>query len=318
MIPRDEPLVIACSGGPDSTAAALAITRVHHGPITLAHFDHGLRGASDAAAECTAVDRLGVMLGTSVLHGRPRRPLAAGEASARVARYRWLAAACHTVNATVCVVAHTLDDHAETVLLRLTRGTGQGGVAGIAPHAAWPVRCRYSATLRLLRPLLGLRRAAVVAYLADRGVGALHDPTNDAVSFARNRVRHRVLPELRAINPRAEEALLRHVTLAAADAAALDGWARSALEQLRRDGDAVEGGVLLHRAALRALPPAVAARVVRQAAAEVGLELTGAQTDAALHGLTRAGVQIALVGGELHVMPKLIRIFRKTLDPGRS
>lgn len=308
----DKPVVVACSGGPDSSAAAVAVARVHRGPVTLAHFDHGLQGREAAAAECAAVERLSAVLGAAVVHGHARGRLATGEAGARTARYRWLASACRSAGAATCVVAHTLDDQAETVLLHLTRGSGPDGAGGMLACAPWPVPSRYGASRHLVRPLLGLRRAEVASYIAALGIAAMHDPTNDAVTFARNRVRHRVLPELRAINPRAEEALAHFAALAAADAAALDRWADHELRRARREAAPPdEDAVLLDRAVLRALPEAVAGRVLRRAVAGAGLTLGGAQTAAALRGLARTGTQVVLAGGYLAIMPKLVRISRQ-------
>lgn len=307
-VPADEPLVVACSGGPDSTAALIAIARGRAGgaaPVVAAHFDHGLRAVGEADADRAAVAAVAARLAVACVCGAAIGAGGRSEAAAREARYRWLAEACVRAGARWCATGHTLDDQAETVLLRIVRGSGLPGAAGMAAAAPWPVGGADEAP-RLVRPLLGVRRAEAAAYLAALGVEARVDPTNALVAFDRNRVRHRVLPELRAINARAEEALARFAAIAREDDDALSAWAAREARQLVR----VEpGAVLVERAGLRGLPPALAARVLRLAAGMVAVHLDAGQV-AALQRLTRgSGARLALGGGmEARVEGAAVRI----------
>jgi tRNA(Ile)-lysidine synthase len=305
-IAADEPLVVACSGGPDSMATLIAVVHTHGAAasVVAAHFDHRLRPASESEADRVAVEALAARLGVRCLSGVAGDALGPSEAAAREARYQWLAEACAEVGAHWCVTGHTLDDQAETVLLRLARGSGLLGVAGMASAASWPVSSGADAP-SVVRPLLGLRRAQAASYLAALGVEPRIDPTNALAVFDRNRVRHRVLPELSALNPRVEEALARFAALAREDNDALEAWAtREAQTLVRREG----GAVLVERAGLRLLPRAVAARVLRQAATELGVQLDAGQVATLLRLAGRAGSRLAIGGGvEVRVEGAVVR-----------
>lgn len=294
-VPAGAALLVACSGGPDSTAALVAVSRARGGgSVVAACFDHGLRPPPETAGDRRAVDAIAGRLGRRALHGNPSRPIGDSEAAAREARYRWLAHACVEAGATHCVTGHTLDDQAETVLLRLVRGTGNGGLAAMMSDAPWPVPVEGD-ELRLVRPLLGVRRSQVLAYLDALGIEARYDSTNEALAFGRNRVRHRVLPELHALNPRAEEALAAAANLARLDEEALDGWAARECAALLTVG---EGSARLARRPLLELPAAVASRVLRRAASAVGITLGRRHVAALLAVAGRRGAQVSLPGGE--------------------
>ena len=299
-------LLVACSGGPDSTAALVAVARVvtaAGGRVVAGHFNHGMRPGAETSADRAYVERLGECLDVPVVTGSAGNEgsQVAAEAQAREARYRWLAVAARGAGAAACVTGHTLDDQAETVLLRLTRGTGLAGVAGMELDAPWPVTCAASGgdpPLRLLRPLLGVTRAGVLGYLDALGVAELgltprHDPSNDTLAFGRNRVRSRVLPELRELNPRAAEALARFAGHARRDDDALEAWAEREAAALLRVG---EGAARLGRRELRALPEAVGLRLVRRAAAAAGVSVDAEQAEGALRMARRRGAHLDLHG----------------------
>jgi tRNA(Ile)-lysidine synthase len=191
---RGEHLLVAVSGGPDSTALLLALAELapeRGWRLTAAHVDHGLRGA-EAAADRDCAARAAVRAGVPLVERRlALAPGSALEARARRARYRALVAMAREAGAARIVLAHTANDQAETVLLRLLRGAGRGGLAGMR-------RARG----RLLRPLLGATRADVQHFLAARGVACALDRSNADLRHARNRVRQLVLPLLAAeFNP---------------------------------------------------------------------------------------------------------------------
>jgi len=294
-VPARVPVVVACSGGPDSLATLVAVVRSRSGgAVTAAHFDHRLRPPAEIARERALVASVAGALGARVAGGRAARvPDDRSESAAREARYRWLAVACARAGATVCVTGHTLDDQAETVLLRLTRGTGLRGAAGMEAAGAWPVVVRGAAPT-LVRPLLGIARTEVEAYLQALGLQAARDPSNDSVDYARNRVRQRVLPELRAVNARVARQIAAFAASAREDDDALALWAESVLAEI---GAVAGGEIRLERAALLQLPPAVASRVVRLAAGYLGRSLAREQVAAALHAARASGRRAALGEG---------------------
>ncbi len=306
-VPHDARVLVACSGGPDSTATLIAVARRHagHGMVSAAHFDHGLRAADETAADLDAVRDIAKRLGVDVLHGSADTMAGGSEAAARDARYRWLASACAEAGVIWCITGHTLDDQAETVLLRLTRGAGLLGAAGMASVAPWPVPIDRD-VLRLVRPLLDIRHAEAAAYLHALGIAARVDSTNWLVDFHRNRLRHRVLPELRTVNPRAEEAIARFANQAREDDAALSAWAEATESAIvQPDG---ERAVLLLRVGLRALPRAVESRVLRRAAASLGIALDAGQIEALLRLSGRRGARLSLHGGEAVVLDAHLRL----------
>ncbi len=211
---RDVHVVLAVSGGADSMAllrAALAAKQHYGGSGRLfaAHLNHGLRPADASADEAwlaACCDRLNVALEV----GRcdvPARAAEQGdglEAAARDARYSFLRETAERLGARFVAVAHTADDQVETVLHRLIRGTGVAGLAGM------PRNRPLSPSVTLVRPLLAVRRADVLKYLESIGQDYRSDETNADPRFTRNRLRHDLLPRLRAeYNADVDPALLR-------------------------------------------------------------------------------------------------------------
>jgi tRNA(Ile)-lysidine synthase len=248
LLAPGEAVVAGVSGGPDSTALAHAAAQAG-ARVTVAHLDHGWRPGSAADAEAVAElsRRLRAPFRTERAEGLRR-----SEAAARAARYEFLARVAREVGAAKVAVAHTADDQAETVLMRLIRGAGLDGLAGM------PRRRPLVPGVELVRPLLRVPRARVLAYCREHDLPWLEDETNRDRAWLRNRVRHELLPLLeRRFNPRVREALLRTAALLADDAAALDGWTR---REYRRDG----GGLVLDGS----LPVAVRRRLVRRFWAE--------------------------------------------------
>jgi len=213
-IPDGAAIVLAISGGPDSTAllhGAVQLTPDRGWRLRVAHLDHGLRPTS--GDEATAVAAAAMSLG---LPAEVRRTDVAALAAAehrsledagRQARYRFLeeVAAGFAPDALVAT-AHTADDAAETILLRLARGSGLRGLRGIPPRRG-----------RVIRPLLHVRRATLRNALDAAGIAYLIDPSNADTAHARNRVRAELLPVLEHLNPAVVESLTRFGELAAAD-----------------------------------------------------------------------------------------------------
>ncbi|HEU5195433.1 MAG TPA: tRNA lysidine(34) synthetase TilS, partial [Methylomirabilota bacterium] len=231
------------------------------------HVDHGLR--PDAAADADFVRALGVRLGVPVDVERVQVGAGSVEAAARTARYAALESWAARVGAARIAVGHTLDDQAETVLMRVLAGAGVRGLAAIPPVRG-----------RIIRPLVEIRRAALREMLSAQGLAWVEDPTNRDPKFRRNRIRHELLPVLEAsyetdvVPALARVARLARESVEALDrAAALELQRLIAIEQQKRGtllGCPAPTDITLPRAALAALPDSVAAEVLRQAAARLG------------------------------------------------
>lgn len=189
---------LACSGGADSMALAdAAIAELGAANVVVIHIDHGLSPGSAEVAEAVAAWAVGQGVVAVVRRVEVVRR-ASLEAAARDARYAALDAIADEIGASWILLAHTARDQAETVLMRIVRGTGPAGLAGIPT-----IRGRF------LRPLLELPRETVDAYVAARNLPTWLDPMNTDVSLSRVRFRERIMPALRLENPALDEALCR-------------------------------------------------------------------------------------------------------------
>jgi tRNA(Ile)-lysidine synthase len=232
-----ETIVVAVSGGADSTALLLAIEELKnydklYTNICVAHLDHRLRQSS--AKDAKWVSELAVRLGFRSVIGRSKVAENARansdnlEQAAREARYAFLERTAKKVSANYVLTAHTMDDQAETVLLRLMRGSGGYGLGGM--EALRPLA--KNSSVKLARPILWARRIDTEDYCRLRKAEFLSDEMNDDQTFARVRVRKQLLPLMQSFNNRVVEALSRTAA------------------QLREDGAVLfnDSGALLQRA----------------------------------------------------------------------
>jgi tRNA(Ile)-lysidine synthase len=250
---RDVTVLLAVSGGSDSVAllrAAAALKTGGEGRLRVAHVNHQLRPGESDADEALVRDLAAALgLACEVGHVPVDRAAHGGqglEAIARRARYAFLQEAAAASGARFVVTAHTADDQAETILHRILRGTGIRGLGGMA-------RARPLGPATLLRPLLGVRRAELSAYLDELGQLCRRDSSNRDLRFTRNRIRHELLPRLaEQFNPHVADALLRLGALAREAQTAFDRQVAELLDRwVRSDGP---GSLVLDRAALAAEP----------------------------------------------------------------
>jgi tRNA(Ile)-lysidine synthase len=205
-------MVVACSGGADSTALLRAMVAITGNVpaelswLVVAHFNHGWRGA-ESDGDQVFVEGLAKQLGVECQIGRAEASPSGGrrrdEATARDLRHRFLLGVARQTGARHIVLAHTADDQAETVLHRILRGTAVAGLAGMS--RVRPVTPDVS----LVRPLLRVRRAEILEYLRSIGQTYRDDSSNLDPTYTRNRIRHELLPQLqRDYNPQVVDALL--------------------------------------------------------------------------------------------------------------
>jgi hypoxanthine phosphoribosyltransferase len=282
-LPPGALVLVGCSGGPDSLALAAAAAFVaprralRAGMLTV---DHGWDPASAARAAAVAEQGRRLRLDpVEVLTAHAAR----SEGAARDARRAALLAAAERLGAAALLLGHTLDDQAETVLLRLARGSGARTLGAMSPRDGL-----------VRRPLLGVRREHTRTACRAEGLEPWDDPTNADEAFARARVRHSLLPALEdQLGPGITEALARSADLLRADAAALDALAEDAYARLtgeaarpreasppRAGGPPLAGGrsatggpaaaIDLDVDALHELPSALRTRVLRRAALALG------------------------------------------------
>ncbi len=271
LVSANQTWVVAVSGGPDSVCLLHMLMKLKPElgiELHVAHLDHQLRGA-DSEADARYVGNLAQELGFAVTIGR--RDVKAYEVghhtsleeAAREVRYDFLAEVVAQVGAVGVVLGHTLDDHVETILLHLIRGSGTRGLRGLQPDSPWP---SPNNKLKLIRPLLWLTRDETAEYCRVHGIEPRIDATNQSLLPLRNRIRHELIPLLRSYNPGVTEALRRMACTAADDLAFLDNEARRVWAKVvRSQGDVV----ILDRAGFLILPPALQRHLLRMAIEEL-------------------------------------------------
>jgi tRNA(Ile)-lysidine synthase len=204
--------VVAVSGGPDSVALLRALLLETTGTLVIAHLNHQLRGAESDADEAfvrrlheqLAAASVRLLLRCSRLDVRAESTGDNLESAGRRLRYEWLTEVARATGAAWVVTGHTAEDQAETVLHRLLRGTGLRGLAGI------PRRRALAPGIQLVRPLLHVRRAEILAFLEQLGQPFRSDSSNLDRYFTRNRLRYELLPLLaREYNPAVADVLNR-------------------------------------------------------------------------------------------------------------
>lgn len=303
-------VLVAFSGGADSTALLHLLCRLREAwslHLAAAHLNHTLRGEESDAdeAHCRRVCaewHIPCFTRQADVAEHARQKRLSLEMAAREVRYAFLEEVADTIEADVIALGHTRDDQAETVLLHLTRGTGTAGLAGM------PLRRD-----RFIRPLLGFSRQQVREYCSQQGLSFVEDASNVDLRYGRNRIRHRVLPELRRLNPRVDEALERLATTLRDE----ERWWQEYLRTLEPEFTLrrTEEEWLLSLEWLQTQPDALVRRVIRYAAqAFGGAELHFQQVErlrAAIQDGSRASITPSGALVHLAVGTGGLRIWRK-------
>ena len=261
MLASGQTVVAAVSGGPDSVAMLDCLLRLGYRPV-VAHLHHGLRGR-EADADEAFVRQLAETHKLPVYAKRVDVSTLAGqkgisiEEAGRSARYLFFGEVMGQTGCTRTALAHHRDDQAETVLMHMLRGSGPEGLKGMAP-----IRDGV-----FIRPMLYVSRNEILAYCRERGLSYREDATNADTDYQRNRIRHDLLPQLAAYNPRIREALARTAEIMREEDACMAAYGGRLYDELAvRKGEAI----LLSIEELRALPAAMGRRVLRRAVSDIG------------------------------------------------
>jgi tRNA(Ile)-lysidine synthase len=325
-------LVLAVSGGPDSTALMVLAARWRKSlkvkpKLIAVTIDHGLR--AESKREAAAVGRLTRKLGLAhrILRWAGKKPKTGLQEAARAARYRLLANVAHQAKASHILTAHTLDDQAETVLIRMSRGSGVKGLAAMARQSRLD-------GLILLRPFLGIEKARLVATLRAAKINYAEDPSNRDPRFTRARLRG-LMPAL------AREGLdARRLSLLAARLRRADRAIEATVDRAETElalPSAAPGAIVFDAKAYSHLPAEIALRLIGRAVAKVGdegpvelgkLEALKASLDAAQNAGQKAGnarfrrslagALVTLAGRQITVERAPPRRERALTKPGRG
>jgi tRNA(Ile)-lysidine synthase len=291
LLPPGARVLVGLSGGSDSVALTrLLLDLAEHGEFEIAgvaHLNHLLRASAERDERfCEALaQRLGVaiVMERADVRAYAEKNALSVEDAARRLRYGFLERTAAALTATRIAVGHTQDDQAETFLLKLMRGAGLTGLGGIYPRRG-----------NVIRPVLDVTRADLRAYLTDLGEAWVEDETNHDLANPRNRVRHRVIPELdRAAGGATRPAIARTAGLIREDGQWLDDVSDERFRALAVEDD---GRIELDAAALAETPLPVLRRVLLQAmrkraqGREIGLEHV--ESVLALLGSLHGGVDV--------------------------
>jgi tRNA(Ile)-lysidine synthase len=352
LLRAGERVCVAVSGGADSVALLVGLVEANTASVQnkeplgvvvgAAHVHHGLRGAEADADEAFVRELCGRM-GVALMVFRvdtAARQAAEGEGleeAARELRYEALRGLMAGRVVDVVATGHTLDDQAETVVMKMLRGAWTEGLGGISPVVqggqGLGIRERGVGSReegvgkgRIVRPLLGVRRMEVEEFLRSRRQGWREDASNRDVLLTRNRVRHELMPLLREFNPGVDAALVRLAEIARCEEDFWQAEVAQLLSQMLLPGKPVRGGgravstavgeavCALEIARLAALPVALRRRVVRGAARTLGVRLNAEETAKVLAlggisgsegGKSESPVTAGRVGGRLELGGRL-------------
>lgn len=294
LLKRRDRIIVALSGGADSVSllhALLSLKEKLEIEISACHFNHRLRGQGSDNDE-KFVRELCQKLEIDCIVGQAEKSgLYKSEDSARSARYAFFEKILQEGRGDLVATAHNLNDQAETLLLRLVRGTGIRGLRSI------PFSRQF-----FIRPLLDISRDEIEKYLKENGIPYVTDLTNFEPDFLRNQIRINLLPQFKKLNPNILENLADLAKIASADYDFIESEANSSMKKILEKRD--ENQIILNRKLWLALPVSLAAMVLRLAILELSSldDITTTQLEE-VNDLLRKGV-----GEKYKILPHSLRI----------
>ncbi len=260
-------MLVAVSGGPDSVCLLNVLAGLREElyiELHVAHLNHRLRG-DDADADAEYVADLSRRLGipatvesrdVQAYRSKHRTSL---EEAAREVRYTFLAQVAIDVGAESVAVGHSSDDHIETILMHLIRGSGTRGLRGLQPVSRLHIK---GTDLIIVRPLLGLSREETTDYCRQHGLNPRTDASNYSLTPFRNRIRHELLPRLQKYNPQIVKSLLRTAYIAADDLDFIDSELADVWNKIiSQENDSI----IFNKERLNKLPPSLVRHAIRAA-----------------------------------------------------
>lgn len=303
LLSSQQKLLVAVSGGPDSVCLLHILVKFREDlmvELHVAHLNHQLRGAeSDADAQYVAglAHRLGIpatIEKREVKAYQVQQHLSLEEA-AREARYTFLAQVARSIGTDKVAVGHTIDDHIETILMHLIRGTGSRGLRGLQPSSRWQ---SLGENLTIIRPLLPVSREETAAYCHQHRLKPRTDASNLSLSPLRNRIRLQLLPLLQSYNPQIVAALLRTARIVGDDLAFLDTEGARLWGEIAQKRESM---IILDKERFLELPPSLKRHLLRMSIEELLGSLKDIETrhiEEIMGALTKpAGKIISLPGG---------------------
>jgi len=302
-------LLVAVSGGQDSVCLLHILVKLREGlgiRLHIAHLNHQLRGAeSEADAQYVSdlahqLDIPATIEQRDVKAHQAQQHISLEEA-AREVRYTFLAQAAKSIGANRVAVGHTTDDHIETILMHLIRGTGTKGLRGLQPSSQWQ---SSGSSLTIIRPLLPVSRQETADYCHNHQLMPRIDASNLSLSPLRNRIRYQLLPLLESYNPRVAEALLRSARIAGDDFAFLDKEADRLWGKIvQKQGNAI----ILDKERFLELPAALKRYLLRRVIEDLLGNLKDIERrhiEEIMDALTKpAGKRLSLPGGLISLLP---------------
>jgi len=330
VLKAGDTVVVAVSGGTDSLCLLYALHRLSAKlqlSLHVAHLDHMLRGVEsqhDARFVSSRAESLGLPCSVESRDVAAYRDThrCSLEEAAREVRYSFLREVAHRVDAVAVVTGHTRDDAVETVMLHILRGTGVHGLSGLEPASPYPYLPPDGVdrqALTLLRPMLQVSRVEAEGYCRALGLEPREDATNSSPAYLRNRIRMELLPSMRQLNPRLDDALLRLSGFAAEDDEYLASIARGLWQRIATNS---KDHIGIEAAAFLESSPALQSRLIFEAMVQltgttrdVTAEHIAAVRDIAAHA---SGRQVDLPGGIIWRRERLaLTAFRRSsaVDP---
>ncbi len=344
-------ICVAISGGADSVALLLTLHAANNARrdalgvgLSAAHVHHGIRPAEESDADQKFVEALCISLDIPLHIHHADIPTRASqtretlEEAARTVRYDFFRTLIASGHADSVLTAHTLDDQAETVLMKLLRGAWTEGLSAIHPVVPIQMTAQPEPGTpnqrpgKILRPFLQTRRADIESWLRSQSQSWQEDSTNADTAYTRNRIRHELLPQLRTFNPSIDQTLANLAELAREEESRWQTELSRLLPQILLSGKPVRGGgravstapgqssLSIEIERLRPIDPALRRRVLRAAARQLGARLSFDETERllALCGFVTLPTVAARPGSAVHLpdglraerSPRELRLYR--------